>query len=79
MICMNFSFFAYERYVRLVRSFDSIVHVLHLHLLELERVGFNMKEGYMFGFSFGGRLVLVAARRLGTRVIKEIDGRYIHN
>lgn len=76
---MNFSIFAYERYVRLVRSFDSIVHVLHIHLLELERIGFNMKEGYMFGFSFGGRLVTDAARRLGTRLIKDIDGRFINN
>lgn len=71
---MNYSFFAYDRYVRLVRSFDSIVHVLHIHLLELERIGFNMKEGYMFGFSFGGRLVCEAGRRLGTRIIKDIDG-----
>lgn len=75
IICMNFSVFANERYVRLVRSFDSIAHVLHIHLLELERIGFDMEEGYMFGFSFGGRLVCEAARRLGIRVIKEIDGR----
>lgn len=60
--------------MRLVRSYDAIVHILHIHLLELERIGFNMKEGYMFGFSFGGRLVTDAARRLGTRVIQEIDG-----
>lgn len=73
---MDFSFFANERYVRLVRSFDSITHVLHIHLLELARIGFDMKEGYLFGFSFGGRLVCEAARRLGIRIIKEIDGQY---
>lgn len=76
IICMNFTTFANERYVRLVRSFDSIAHVLHIHLLELERIGFNLREGYMFGFSYGGRLVCEAARRIGIRIIKEIDGRY---
>ncbi|XP_037043896.1 uncharacterized protein LOC119079910 isoform X2 [Bradysia coprophila] len=73
IMCMNFSTYANDRYVRLVRSFDAIAHVLHIHLLELERIGFDMTEGYLFGFSFGGRLVCEAARRLGIRVIKDID------
>lgn len=73
---MNLSYFANDRYVRLVRFFDLIAHVLHIQLLELRRMGFNMKAGYLFGFSFGGRLVCEAARRLGKRVIKDIDGRY---
>lgn len=76
---MDFSIFANDRYVRLVRHFDSIAHVLHIHLLELERIGFNLKEGYMFGFSYGGRLVCEAARRLGVRKIKDIDGWYALN
>lgn len=78
MICMDFSIFANDRYVRLVRSFDAIAHILHIHLLELERIGFNLREGYMFGFSYGGRLVCEAAKRLGTRIIKDIDGWYAH-
>ena len=73
---MNLKHFAYDRYVRLVLSFDSIAHVLYNHLLELEEIGFNLREGYMFGFSYGGRLVCEAAKRLGTRIIKEIDGWY---
>lgn len=70
---MDYSRFATESYVRLVRIFEPIVQILTLKLLLLDYVGFDMNNGYMFGFSYGGQLATEAGRRIGYKRLKEID------
>lgn len=74
---MDYSKYAAESYVRLVRLFEPIVQILTLELLLLDYVGFDMNKGYMFGFSYGGQLATEAGRRIGRQRIKEIDSKSI--
>lgn len=73
IIVMDYSYYAKESYVRLVRQFDVIVKVLTTHLMELRLLGFDMDNGYLFGFSYGGQLVCEAGRRIGFQMINRID------
>lgn len=78
IICMDYSYFSLEEsYFKLVRHFDPIAEVLKSKLVQLERVGYDPENVYMFGFSFGGQLVVEAGKRFGVRRIKEIDGEQI--
>lgn len=56
IICMDYSYFAQEEnYFRLVRHFDALAEVLALKLKDLESVGYDPDNMYLFGFSFGGQ------------------------
>lgn len=76
IICMDYSQYAAESYVRLVRLFEPIVQILTLELFLLDHVGFIMNNGYIFGFSYGGQLATEAGRRIGNQRLKEIDSIY---
>lgn len=74
IVCMDYSYFAQEEnYFRLVRQFDSLAEVLKTKLKDLQDVGYHPDNMYLFGFSFGGQLVVEAGKRFGTKKIKEID------
>lgn len=70
---MDYSRYAAESYVRLVRVFDPIAQILTLQLYLLDYMGFDMNKGYLFGFSYGGQLATEAGRRFGYKRLKEID------
>lgn len=72
---MDYGKYAAESYVRLVRLFDPIAQILTLQLYLMEYTGFNMNNGYLFGFSYGGQLATEAGRRFGYRRLKEIDSK----
>lgn len=75
IICMDYSYFSVgENYLRLVRHFDPLAEVLKSKLKDLEAVGYTPENMYLFGFSFGGQLVVEAGKRFGTKRIKTIDG-----
>lgn len=76
LICMDYGPYASDNFVRLVRHFDAIAHVLTLHLLEMEQYGFDLNNGYLFGFSFGGQLVVEAGHRIGEQSINQIDSKF---
>lgn len=73
IMCMDYGVAAAESYVRLVRVFDPIAQILTLQLHLLQYMGFDMSNGYLFGFSYGGQLATEAGRRLGYKRLKEID------
>lgn len=73
---MDYGYYADDAFIRLVRHFDQIVGILTQNLLELRDQGFDMNNGYMFGFSFGGQLVTEAGRRIGNQQISNIDSKY---
>lgn len=76
VICMDYSRYASESYVRLVRYFDQIAQILTVQLYLLDYMGFDMSNGYLFGFSYGGQLATEAGRRIGYKRLKEIDSNY---
>jgi hypothetical protein len=62
-------------YFGLVRQFDKIVNVLVLKLKQLKTEGFDPKNGYMYGFSYGSHLVAHGAlNAFGSRTLGMIDG-----
>lgn len=72
---MDYGRYASESYVRLVRLFDPIAQILTLQLYLLDYMGFDMNNGYLFGFSYGGQLATEAGRRIGYRRLKDIDSK----
>lgn len=78
ILCMDYSYFASEEsYFRLVNHFDGITTALKIKLTDLESAGYDANNGYLFGFSFGGQVVVEAGRRFGFRKLKEIDSEFI--
>lgn len=74
---MDYSYFASEEnYFRLVRHFDSIAEVLQEKLKDLQAVGYDPEKMYLFGFSYGGQLVVEAGKRFGPLRIKQIDSEW---
>lgn len=79
IICMDYGYFAKESYVRLMRIYEPMVQILTLQLLLLDYLGFDMSNGYMFGFSYGGQMATEAGRRIGHQRFKDIDSIYSSN
>lgn len=63
-------------YFQLVRVFEPLSQLLTVWIRKFAYVGFKPVNGFMFGFSFGGRLVLDAAQRFGVQKIGAIDSNY---
>lgn len=73
---MDYAYFSMEEnYFKLVKHFDPIADVLTVKLKDFEEVGYDPDNTYLFGFSFGGQLVVEAGKRFGIRRIKSIDGK----
>lgn len=62
-------------YFALIPHFANISAVLLKKLKQLESEKFDPANGFMFGFSFGARLVIDAASKFGFQRIKSIDGK----
>lgn len=75
---MNYHNFSKTGYFQLVGRFEPIVQVLTDKLNQFAKQDFDPDNMHMFGFSYGGQLVLEAGRRFGTQLISRIDGKRIH-
>lgn len=62
-----------ERYLRLFRQFDPITEVLAGKLRLMESIGFDLGQGFIFGFSYGGHVAVEASKRVGVRRLEAID------
>lgn len=63
-----------ERYRVLINNFDLVHQSLTKVLEQMEESGFNHTNGFIFGFSFGARVVIEGAGRFGYQRIGKIDG-----
>lgn len=72
---MDYSRYSRQAYMALFGMFDSISEVLAGKLRQMERQGFSPDRGFIFGFSYGGRLALEGAHRYGPKRIKQIDSK----
>lgn len=73
IMCMDYNRYSRLPYMQLFSHFDAIAEVLAGKLRQLERLGFSPDRGFLFGFSYGGRLALEAAQRFGPKKISKID------
>lgn len=75
---MDYSVYSMNsNYYGLVRDFNGIATVLTNKLKEFGTFSFDPNNMYLFGFSFGGQLVLESGRRFGGKLIKQIDGKVL--
>ena len=69
-----FQFSNVQNYFVLVYDFPNISAVLLKKIRQLEDSGVNDDDLFMYGFSFGARLVIDAGVNFGINRIKQIDG-----
>lgn len=72
-MCMEYKRYSRQPYMTLFSMFDSISEVLTGKLRQLERQGFSPDRGFIFGFSYGGRLAVEAGHRIGPKRLGQID------
>ena len=76
-IFMNYSYYSDTiNYAAVVVHFQPISNLLLRKLNQLKSEGVTGDQIFMFGFSFGGRLVIDAALNFGTSLIDKIDSNY---
>lgn len=76
MICMNYAVVGATKYFGLVRNVDVLGEILMEKLIDLEQQGFDPSNGYMYGFSLGARIVILAGILYGPKRIDQIDGKF---
>lgn len=74
IVCMDYRELSRYSYLHLLANFDGIADALTRKLRDFRQQLFEPSKMYLFGFSFGGQLVLEAGRRFGERQIQQIDG-----
>lgn len=78
IIFMNYSHYSDDiDYFRLVSRFENISRVMVKKLNQLRVDGVTGDNIYMFGFSYGGRLVIESGIQFGKSEISSVDGTFI--
>lgn len=76
IICMDYRYASHNlNYFLLADHHRHFSSVLTNKLYELENLGFDPGEGFIFGFSYGGRIALEGSRMFGVQKIAEIDSK----
>ena len=76
IIFVDYSYYSMIPFYRIFyHHFTYISNVILNKLKQLEAEGFDPENMYMFGYSFGARLVIDAAAEFGYQRIKQIDGK----
>lgn len=79
IVCMDYDHYATNLNFQpnvLWSEFLGISGVLTQTMQQFEIQSFNPSKFYLFGFSFGGQIVLQSGRDFGHEIIERIDGRY---
>lgn len=75
IIFIDYSYYGKDpNFLALLWHFDSISSVVTKLLKNIEKEGFSPDNWFMFGQSYGARLVIDAAANFGYQKVKEIDG-----
>lgn len=76
VIFMNYSYFGdRENYFEVISFFEPISKLMKRKIQQLSDEGADSDKIFMFGFSFGGRIVIEAALNFGENVIGQIDSK----
>ena len=70
---MDYGIIGNRRYIGLVKNVDIIGEMLKNKLDELEDLGYDPANGFIYGFSFGGRIAIMGGILYGPRRIAQID------
>ncbi|XP_037042103.1 phospholipase A1 member A-like [Bradysia coprophila] len=70
---MDYEYYSHGSYLSLYSHFKPITEVLTKKLLQLNRLGFDPVNFFLFGFSFGSHLVFEGAYQFGPRKVGRID------
>lgn len=76
IICMDYSDYNQD-YYRLFIHFKAISKILQAKLAELRDKSFRSADAFLFGFSFGARLITRAASDFGPKQIGSIHRKWI--
>ena len=80
IMCMDYGLMAQiPHYFILAKHINKLAWILKFKLEELEYRGFEPADGYIFGFSLGGRIAIEAGRTFGHQRLGEIDSKLIHD
>lgn len=71
IICMDYSAYS-EDYNFLVLNFQEIADILTAKLLALQRNLFSSCTAFLFGFSFGARLIPQSGKDFGPQLIEKV-------
>lgn len=74
IMCMDYGQIA-DRYRVLLTHFNLLHGALTTMLAQLEEIGFDPDNAFLFGFSFGARIVTQGAGNYGFQRIAKIDGK----
>lgn len=77
VIFMNYSYYSdNDNYFQVISHFEPISKLVTRKLRQLEADGVADENIFMFGFSFGGRIVIEAALNFGKKRIPSIDSKH---
>ena len=74
IIFIDYSFYGNTNYLMLLANFEKVSNIITKMMKELENLGFNPNDWFMFGHSAGARLIIDAATNFGYQKVKEIEG-----
>lgn len=78
VIFMNYSYFSdRDNYFEVITHFKPISELVARKLRQLSFEGVRSDAMFMFGFSFGGRIVIEAAMLYGPKRISQIDSKEV--
>lgn len=77
VVFMNYSYFSDRyNYFELLSFFKKISYVMTKKLRQISDEGVSGDQIFMFGFSFGARVVIEAALNFGIKKVAQIDGKH---
>lgn len=76
IICMDYSDYNKD-YPFLIAHFKPITKILTGKLFELREKGFRSSDAYLFGFSYGARMIVKAGNEFGPKQLGIIHCKYI--
>lgn len=76
VICMDYSDYN-KNYVYLIAYFGPIANILKDELIRLRDKGIRLSNTYMFGFSYGARLIVRAGSEIGYKSLGIIHRSYL--
>lgn len=78
IIFMNYSYYSDRlNYFEVISFFKPLANLTATKLNQLRASGVTGDQIFLFGFSFGGRIVIDAALRFGPNLIAQIDSKFI--
>lgn len=75
LICMDYSDYNSE-YPYLIAHFKTITKILKSELIYLREKGARLSDSFMFGFSYGARLIVRAGDEIGNKQLGIVHRSY---